>query len=154
MASTRTGFVFVAKAKRQAFPAWSGTTVDGTGWSTKQLSGTITVVNFWASWCSSCKQEWKEVQAAAAASPKVAFLGVNTMDTLDGVQAFLAANPSKYLHVFDERGVMMASYKGIPHGVMPTTLILDRRARIAAWFAGPLTRVQLSRAVKSVLATG
>ena len=146
-------FVTVAKAKRQGYPKWSGETMDGKAWKSASMNGRVTVVNFWASWCGPYKAEWDELLAAAKANPKVAFVGINTMDRFDSAQDFLKENTSPYLQVFDERGVMMASYKGIPHGVMPTTLILDAKGRIAAWRAGPIKEAQLQRGIRAVLAT-
>ena len=144
-------FVTLPISKRQKFPKWSGTTIDQRPWATSSLAGRVTVVNFWASWCVPCGEEWNDLQNAAAANPKVAFIGLNTMDKLDSAREFLKARPSNYLQVFDERGVMMASYTKIPHGVMPTTLILDKSGRIAAWRTGPLKQAQLQRGIKAVL---
>ena len=146
-------FVTVVKSKRQVFPIWSGTTLDDRPWSTKRLVGAVTVVNFWASWCGPCKEEWGELQRAAAANPKIVFIGINTMDKFESARTFLDGHPSAYVQVLDERGVMMASYTNIPHGVMPTTMILDKRGKIAAWRAGPLKQAQLQRGINSVLAT-
>lgn len=146
-------FVTVARAKRQRFTAWKGETVDGKPWTTASLRGNITVVNFWASWCGPCKDEWADLEAAAKANPKITFIGINSMDRLSDATAFLREQRATYVHVFDERGVVMASNKGIPRGVMPTTLILDASGRIAAWRAGPLKQAQLQRGINAVLKT-
>ena len=146
-------FVTVARSKRQPFPTWKGETVEGKPWASVSLRGNVTVVNFWASWCGPCKDEWGDLEAAAKANPKVTFVGINSMDRLSDATAFLKEQRATYLHVFDERGVVMASNKGIPRGVMPTTLILDPSGRIAAWRAGPLKQAQLQRGINAVLKT-
>ena len=146
-------FVTVRKAARPAFPSWSGTTLDGKAWSNKALGGNVTVVNFWASWCGPCEEEWPALQQVAAARPDIRFIGVNSMDKADRAKEFLAKHAADYPQVLDERGVIMASWKSIPHGVLPTTLILDKNGKIAAWKGGPLTAAQLTRGIKAVLAS-
>lgn len=144
-------FVTVRKATRAAFPKWSGMTLDGKSWSNKSLGGSITVVNFWASWCGPCEEEWPALQKVAAARPAVKFVGINSMDKADRAKDFLSTHAADYPQVFDERGVIMASWKSIPHGVLPTTLIIDKNGKIAAWKGGPLTAAQLTRGIKAVL---
>lgn len=145
-------FVTVRKAVRPAFPKWSGMTLDGKAWTNKSLGGSITVVNFWASWCGPCEEEWPALQKVATSQKDVAFLGINSMDKEDRATDFLAKHATSYPQVFDEGGVIMASWKSIPHGVLPTTLIVDKNGKIAAWKGGPLTAAQLVRGIKAVKA--
>lgn len=147
-------FVTVRKAVRPAFPKWSGTTLDGKPWTNTSLSGGITVVNFWASWCGPCEEEWPALQKVATSRTDIAFVGINTMDRESSAKEFLVKHPSDYPQVFDERGVIIASWKTIPHGVLPTTVIVDRNGKIAAWKGGPLTAAQLLRGIKAVIAAG
>ena len=144
-------FVTIATAKRPVFPKWKGKTIDGAAWSTSSMRGNVTVVNFWASWCGPCKDEWGDLEAAAKANPKITFIGINSMDRLTDATAFLEEQRATYVHVFDERGVVMASYRGVPKSIMPTTLILDASGRIAAWRAGPVKQTQLQRGINAVL---
>lgn len=143
-------FTIVAPAKRVPFPTWSGQTIDGNPWSTSALLGSVTLVNIWASWCGPCRTEWPELQAAAAAHPTVRFVGINTMDKLESVRAFLHEQPSTYPQVFDERAVIKSSLTTVPTMVLPISMILDVRGRIAAWVPGPTTRQYLSRAFAAI----
>lgn len=146
-------FVTVRKTVRADFPKFSGVTLDGMTWTNKSLGGNVTVVNLWASWCGPCLEEWPDLQAVANARSDVKWLGVNTMDKEDNAKQFLEQNKSNYAQVFDAKAIVMMSLRTVPNRILPITLILDKRGKIAAWKSGPLTKAQLQRGIKAVLAT-
>lgn len=143
-------FTIVPEAERTGFPSYSGTTLDGEGWNSAQLSGHVTVVNLWASWCGPCAEEWPALQDAATQYTDVHWLGVNTMDRTSDAKEFLAAQPTSYPHVVDTDASIMSRLHGVPNRTLPVTVILDARARIAAWKSGPVTREQLDRGLAAV----
>jgi thiol-disulfide isomerase/thioredoxin len=143
-------FTVVPAAKRVSFPVWSGNDLEGNPWSTSTLAGGLAVVNIWASWCEPCRSEWPALQASAAAHPTVRFIGINTIDKLESARAFLKQQPSSYLQVFDDRGVIKSSLTTVPNFILPITMILDAKGRIAAWVPGPTTRDYLDRALASL----
>lgn len=80
-------FVVVPAAERQPVPAWDGRLLDDSAWSSAQLTGKVTVVNFWASWCAPCAAEWPELVAANTELTDVQFLGFNEYDDVDDARA-------------------------------------------------------------------
>ena len=90
------------------------------------------------------------LQDAAVRYTDVRWLGVNTMDRNTDAQQFLAAHPSPYGHVHDPDASIMTRLHGVPNRTLPVTVILDTRARIAAWKSGPVTREQLDRGIAAV----
>ena len=63
----------------------------------EQLRGHPVVVNFWASWCVPCRQEFPYLQNLSARwGKKVAFLGVNSEDSSDAAATFLSEAPVPY----------------------------------------------------------
>lgn len=144
-------FTLVPAAKRVPFPAWSGQDLAGQPWSTQSLAGAVSVVNLWASWCGPCRDEWPALQAAAAAHPTVRFFGVNTIDKLESARAFLKEQPSTYAQVFDDRAIIKSSLTTVPNAVLPITMIVDAKGRIAAWVPGPTTREYLEKALAALL---
>ena len=146
-AAAKSEFTIIAPEQRALFPAWSGTDLDGYAWNTSTLGARYTVVNFWASWCQPCVDEWPELQAAFAEHPDVNFLGINTMDELAAARAFIKQYPSQYRQLPDGTAHILKGLTGIPNSTLPTTIILDDTRRVAAWKSGPLTVGQLRRAL-------
>lgn len=61
------------------------------------LHGYPVVVNVWASWCGPCRIEFPSLQKLSARYGKrVAFLGVNSLDSDDTAKTFLAEAPVPY----------------------------------------------------------
>ena len=101
--------------------------------SLAQFAGTPVVVNFWASWCTPCKEELPALQEFADDHPEAQVLGVNFMDSKSGAQDIQAEIGFTFPSVFDPRGEIGADY-AIPG--MPTTFFLDAEHRIAGRLTG------------------
>lgn len=143
-------FVVVPAAERQPVPAWDGRLLDDSAWSSAQLTGKVTVVNFWASWCAPCAAEWPELVAANTELTDVQFLGFNEYDDVDDARAFVGAYGDAYAHVFDPNGTFFESLSGMPTGNLPTTIVVDAEGRIAAWKTGVVTGIEIKKAVARV----
>ena len=95
-------------------PELSGPKLDGDGTvSLADFRGSPVVVNFWASWCTTCKDE---APAMAAAEKKwrdqgVVFLGVDSVDKEDAARAFEKQYGMDYLSVFDPAGDAASTWR-------------------------------------------
>jgi thiol-disulfide isomerase/thioredoxin len=150
-AAARAEFTLVAEQDRADFPVWDTTDLDGYAWNTSNLGKSVAVVNFWASWCEPCRQEWPELQAASAAHPSIYFVGINTMDELSAARGYIANHPTDYRQLQDPKAFVLKLLRGMPNSMLPTTIILDRQHRIAAWKSGPVLRGQIRRALARLL---
>lgn len=150
-AAARAEFTVIAVEDRRPFPTWSGAGLDGYAWNTGNLPARTMVVNFWASWCEPCRQEWPELQAAAAGHPSVGFLGVNTMDEARAARGFVRNHPTDYRHLEDVDAYLLKHLDGVPASMLPTTVVLDAQHRVAAWKSGPVLRGQIRRALGALL---
>ncbi len=145
-------------ARRGAPLALSGTTVDGAAWSTSaQPPGTVVVVNVWGSWCPPCVEEQPHLQqvwsSVSAAGKPVAFVGIDTKESATTGAAFIKANGVTYPSISNDasQGQPMLALQG-KASATPSTLVLDRRGRIAARVLGPTSVSTLTGLVDDVLA--
>ena len=97
-------------------------------------SGKVTVVNFWASWCSPCRAENATLMALAAEGIHV--VGVNMMDRPEDAVAFLADDGNPFAAIaFDPKGKTRLDW-GVT--APPETFILRGDGSVAYKFIGPM----------------
>jgi thiol-disulfide isomerase/thioredoxin len=92
------------------------------------------VVNFWASWCTTCVDELPVLSSASAAHPDVAFVGADMQDTIGGVQGF----EKRHSHPYPVGPIVAGSYQSYGVVGLPVTFFIDGEGRVVASFAGPL----------------
>jgi len=94
------------------------------------LKGHPVVVNQWASWCGPCRHEFPFFAAAVKQhGAKVAFVGIDYMDSRDAAEGLLDEQPPGFASVYDGDGKAARAIDSSP--VMPTTLFIgpDGRTR-------------------------
>jgi len=135
--------------------ALEGTTLEGEPWKIAEHTGTVLVLNVWGSWCPPCIEEtpalqkaWETVQAKGK---PVEFVGLDKLEGPETGLAFLKANKVTYPSLAYDGGVPILALQG-KAAATPTTLVLDREARIAARVSGPVTASTLLALVDDVLA--
>lgn len=110
------------------------------------LGGGPVLINLWASWCGPCRDEMPVLQAAHESyGEQVAFLGVNTEDTIDAAASLLDDLDVTYPQVVDVDGDLLA-HIGAPG--LPITIVLDRDGRVAGTHIGQLD----SQGIEALLA--
>ena len=132
----------------------SGTTLQGTPWKVADAADKVLVLNVWGSWCGPCVAEMPHLQQVwlqlSTAGRPVQFMGINYRDGAETARAFLRANKVTYPSLEDDGGRTLLALRGKAN-TTPTTLILDRRGRIAARVSGPVSAATLNGLVKDVL---
>ncbi len=97
---------------------WDEIALAGQRLSLDSLKGKTIVLNFWASWCTSCQQEapiferaWNDYKEQG-----VVFIGVNTEDTDSAARAYIREYGLTYPHAPDAGGRAEKAYRitGIP----------------------------------------
>lgn len=107
-------------------------------------SGKIVAINIWASWCGPCVKELPELEEAQRQSgQKFQLLGINVRDNSDFARDFNLNSGLTFPSMFDPSGRTLLAFSGYPRNVVPTTIIVDRKRRVAALFIGTVSTPRL-----------
>ncbi len=125
----------------QPMPAFDLAVLEGEGrLVSAEAAGRPLILNFWASWCTSCRQEHPVLLSLglrARATGDFAIAGINSRDTAPHAMRFLDREGQfPYVSGFDPRG-----RTGIDYGVygMPETFFIDAEGVVQGRHPGPLT---------------
>ena len=103
----------------------------------KEMAGKVWLLNVWASWCVSCREEHPVIVAAAKKGDLPPVVGLNYKDKRDDGMRWLARFGDPYLlSAFDADGRV-----GINYGVygVPETYLIDKAGVIRFKQIGPIT---------------
>ncbi|MSP12948.1 MAG: TlpA family protein disulfide reductase [Chloroflexi bacterium] len=139
----------------QPAPDFSLTLFDGKPLSLRQdLAGKVVVVNFWASWCTPCRDEAKLLEQTWQdyRNKGVVFVGINYVDTEPEARAYIQEYHNTYPNGPDLGSKISHQYR--VQGV-PETFVIDKQGNIVGLpaagtssqtpkFTGPVTANQLA----------
>jgi peroxiredoxin len=155
VAGTPAGEVIPVKDRQRA-PDFSGQLLDGSAFSSAQLSGDVSVINFWGSWCPPCRVETPEFQQVygEVQGDGVQFLGINVKDDKQLADAFLQSKAITYPSLFDPRGEVALAFRDYPANAIPSTIVLDRDGRVAAVYTAAVRPEDLRTVLDRVVEEG
>ncbi len=124
---------------------------DGKSRRLSEWSGTLVVLNFWASWCGPCREEMPMLDAMHAryASRGVEVIGVASENAADAL-GFLSQNPVAYPILINapDDPFDVSLHLGNTRSVLPYTALIGRDGRLLATRMGNFSEQSLQDWIK------
>ena len=131
---------WIAPGDRSAVTGVTGTLLDGASFDLARWRGHVVVVNFWGSWCGPCRGEAQALEQVHqdTSGDGVEFLGVDIRDDVARGATFVRRYHLPYPSLSDPSNLTALHFRGMPPNATPTTIVLDRKGRIAARHSGAI----------------
>jgi thiol-disulfide isomerase/thioredoxin len=145
--------LFLARAWPEDLPSapdFTEPSTDGKTISLADFRGRVVILNFWATWCAPCKAEIPAFERLKDAHP----------GTVEIIGAAVFSNEVKVGQFYSDLAinypVIMGSYELMDEygkiGVIPSTIIIDKKGRIAEHVVGYRTQAQYEEMIDPLLA--
>ena len=145
----RSGGMVLAR-DRTAMPRLVVSRLDGGTWRMQEHLGQVVLVNYWATWCGPC---WEETPALIRVSQELGPKGLSVVGiSVDEggtakVQEFVNRFKLPYpVGLSEPMSQMVYGMAGVP-----TTILVDRRGRVAKTYVGAMEENDLRRDIAVLL---
>jgi peroxiredoxin len=110
--------------------------------SLSDYKGKTVVLNFWATWCVSCRLEAPDLEKTwqAYKNEDVVFIGINLQERPKDIQKFVEEYGTSYPIVIDEKSETIFKY-GVR--IVPTTVFINKDGMVVYVYEGLLNDKQL-----------
>jgi cytochrome c biogenesis protein CcmG/thiol:disulfide interchange protein DsbE len=136
----------------QMAPEFTANKLDGSGsLSLAGLRGKVVVVNFWASWCTTCKEEAAVLGAVEKQwrDKGVVFVGIDSRDTTAPAQAFEEQYGMSYQSVVDPNAEIGQHFYVTG---FPETYFLDKTGKVVEKYVSAIDATTLNQYVAAAVA--
>lgn len=128
-------------------PAISATDINGNAVDV-DFQGSLTVINFWATWCPPCRVEMPEFESFYKENAgKIAFYAINGQEPVERVTSFLKAGQYTMPVLLDSKGEVAKAYRV---NAIPTTIIVDKKGVVVFRKSGAMSKAELDTAIRLV----
>ncbi len=120
--------------------------LDGITYTLGAYRGQTVILNFWASWCPPCRQEWPGLLAFAReiSGSGVTILAVNVEEPVEIVRRFVATDTLPFPVLLDTSGEASERYRVL---FLPTTFLIAPDGLVRQVVPGNMDRAALGRLV-------
>lgn len=119
----------------------------------KQKLGKLTLVNFWASWCTPCRKEMPMFEAMSRQKKAKGFqvIGI-AIDSPEKAQPMLDSMGISYPILYAQNaGMQLMDATGNPLGLLPYSLLLDQHGNVLEQVLGPIHENDIANWTKQYL---
>jgi len=113
------------------------------------LRGTPVVLNFWATWCVSCRAEMPLLEQTARDNPGIAFYEIDLDEDGGKVRGFFDSLEIEHLVPLVDVGNAVALAYGLGQGV-PTSFFIDSAGVVRAVALGPMDTATIAKNLSTV----
>jgi len=96
--------------------------------------GNVVLVNFWASWCAPCIEEWPSLVALQQRMPQITILAIDQDDNVSDYTGFLQTHPPGLMTTVRDSTFHSADLYGTH--LFPETFVVDRSGIVRRKFIG------------------
>ena len=120
-------------------PEFTLTALDGSSVSLEQFRGRLVILEFWASWCGPCREEfvalkkWRDEQAQTGLLDSVVVFSVNMGEEREVVESFARRHAVPFPVLLDPDQSVSGRY-GVRS--LPTILFIEPKGRVAHAMSG------------------
>ncbi|MGG1679872.1 TlpA family protein disulfide reductase [Neobacillus sp. NRS-1170] len=120
--------------------------LDGSKTKLTDYKGEVVILNYFASWCAPCKEEFPELAAFQKDySNKYPLIMINRGETMDRINKVTKKNQEGMTYLFDYNAKVSKLYNVTGQ---PETFVIDKQGIIREHYNGPVTEMQLYNWVK------
>jgi cytochrome c biogenesis protein CcmG/thiol:disulfide interchange protein DsbE len=125
-------------------------TFDGERMTLSSLRGRPAIINFWATWCGPCRDEFPLMVTTYAdrTDDGLEILGILHDDTVKGGSAFAADMGATWPMLYDADDEAWNAYLGLG---MPTSFFVDAEGIVQAFSLGPFSEEGLERQLATII---
>ena len=140
-----------ARAARRPLPELNLPDLNGNRWKLSERRGKVVLMNFWATWCPPCREETPVLVRLAQEYRR---RGLETV----GIALDEAGQEGLIRQFLREFRVTYTILRPVPGSLLaqtqplPTTLLIDRRGRLAKKYVGAITEDILRADIEALLA--
>jgi cytochrome c biogenesis protein CcmG/thiol:disulfide interchange protein DsbE len=140
--------------KDRAAPDFMLRALDGTTVRLSDLQGHPVIVNFWASWCSPCRDETPDLITLYEdhRDAGLQLLGVNQREANTPVQQYVEEFGVSYPVLMDRDGQVASTWRiGGPNSGIPSTYFIDATGVVRLVVFGSLTKAKTDEGLALIL---